>query len=152
MHFIFAEFGLAIPDAPWGLSFLVETMLVGSQLVFFANFSGPEERRYRVDGCRSGVAVFLFLVALTRTPSEKIGSLTAHRRRASTSRTAPSGLPVFDYSKTHSNLLERSKFILCPRGFGASCIGIFEAMSFGRVPVIIRDACSIAFPLAGKVL
>ena len=48
--------------------------------------------------------------------------------------------PCFDYSRTYAQLLGRSRFILCPRGFGVSSIRIFEAMSFGRVPVIISDA------------
>jgi hypothetical protein len=32
-----------------------------------------------------------------------------------------------------------SKFILCPRGFGASSIRLFEAMQLGRAPVVISD-------------
>lgn len=45
----------------------------------------------------------------------------------------------FNYRETYSELIERSKFILCPRGFGVSSIRTFEAMSFGRVPVVISD-------------
>src|SRR5262249_2799424 len=45
----------------------------------------------------------------------------------------------FDYSKTYVDLMRRSKFVLCPRGFGASSIRVFEAMCLGRVPVIISD-------------
>jgi Exostosin family len=52
----------------------------------------------------------------------------------------PKRFPCFDYSKTYIELLERSKFILCPRGIGASSIRIFEAMSLGRAPVIISDS------------
>jgi hypothetical protein len=36
--------------------------------------------------------------------------------------------------------LLRSKFVLCPRGKGASSYRIFEVMAAGRVPVIISDA------------
>ena len=36
-------------------------------------------------------------------------------------------------------MIADSKFVLCPRGFGASSIRIFEVMSLGRVPVIISD-------------
>jgi hypothetical protein len=32
------------------------------------------------------------------------------------------------------------KFILCPRGLGASTFRVFEAMRLGRVPVVISDA------------
>lgn len=36
--------------------------------------------------------------------------------------------------------LGRVKFVLCPRGNGASSIRLFEAMESGRVPVIISDS------------
>jgi glycosyltransferase involved in cell wall biosynthesis len=45
----------------------------------------------------------------------------------------------YDYAITYFDLLARSRFVLCPRGFGASSIRIFEAMSVGRVPVVISD-------------
>jgi hypothetical protein len=45
----------------------------------------------------------------------------------------------FRFSDTYFALIKRSKFVLCPRGFGASSIRIFEAMSSSRVPVIISD-------------
>jgi hypothetical protein len=51
----------------------------------------------------------------------------------------PARLPAFNYSKSYRELISQSKFILCPRGFGASSIRIFEAMSAARVPVIISD-------------
>lgn len=35
--------------------------------------------------------------------------------------------------------VERSLFVLCPRGYGVSSIRLFEAMMMGRVPVIISD-------------
>jgi hypothetical protein len=47
--------------------------------------------------------------------------------------------PGYEYSQTYRSLIAQSKFVLCPRGFGASSIRIFEAMSSGRVPVIISD-------------
>jgi hypothetical protein len=52
---------------------------------------------------------------------------------------APARLPAFDYSKSYWELIRQSKFILCPRGFGAASIRIFEAMTAARVPVIISD-------------
>ncbi|MBD2164364.1 exostosin family protein [Calothrix membranacea FACHB-236] len=45
----------------------------------------------------------------------------------------------YSYSSTYYNLLQSSKFILCPRGFGRGSIRTYEAMSLGRVPVIISD-------------
>jgi len=35
--------------------------------------------------------------------------------------------------------VSRSKFVLCPRGYGASSIRLFEAMEMGRAPVILSD-------------
>ena len=39
-----------------------------------------------------------------------------------------------------ASLLRRSKFVLCPRGYGTGSFRMFEAMQAGRVPVIISDA------------
>lgn len=36
-------------------------------------------------------------------------------------------------------LMARSKFVLCPRGYGASSIRLYETLRAGRVPVIISD-------------
>jgi hypothetical protein len=55
--------------------------------------------------------------------------------------------------------LERSKFVLCPRGYGPSSFRIYETLAAGRVPVIISDewtppagidwaSCSIRIPEA----
>nr|WP_280818952.1 exostosin family protein [Methylobacterium variabile] len=46
----------------------------------------------------------------------------------------------FDLTRSYVNLIRDSHFVLCPRGFGASSIRIFEAMCLGRAPVIIGDA------------
>ena len=43
------------------------------------------------------------------------------------------------YREQYLNSLQRSKFILCPRGNGVSSLRLFEAMRAGRVPVIISD-------------
>lgn len=45
----------------------------------------------------------------------------------------------FDYSKTYTDLIKRSKFVLCPRGIGVASIRTFEVMSLGRAPVVISD-------------
>jgi glycosyltransferase involved in cell wall biosynthesis len=52
---------------------------------------------------------------------------------------APKRLRGFEYVNSYRQLIIGSKFVLCPRGFGASTIRIFEVMSLGRVPVIISD-------------
>ncbi len=43
------------------------------------------------------------------------------------------------YRIKYADSLYKSKFILCPRGFGTSSFRIFEAMRCGRIPVIISD-------------
>ncbi|AMN43736.1 exostosin domain-containing protein [Rhodoplanes sp. Z2-YC6860] len=52
---------------------------------------------------------------------------------------APQRIASFDYTRSYFDLIQESKFVLCPRGFGPSSIRIYEAMSCGRVPVIISD-------------
>jgi hypothetical protein len=42
--------------------------------------------------------------------------------------------------RTHyGDILARSKFVLCPRGYACSSWRLFESMKAGRVPVIISD-------------
>jgi hypothetical protein len=41
--------------------------------------------------------------------------------------------------EAYFNVASQSKFILCPRGNGASSIRFFEAMQLGAVPVLISD-------------
>jgi hypothetical protein len=43
-------------------------------------------------------------------------------------------------AKTHyGDVISRSKFVLCPRGYACSTWRLFETMKAGRVPVIISD-------------
>jgi hypothetical protein len=52
-------------------------------------------------------------------------------------------LPAGTQSALEAQYVEtalRSKFVLCPRGRGASSIRLFEMMRMGRAPVIISDA------------
>jgi hypothetical protein len=44
-----------------------------------------------------------------------------------------------DGDKRYADLLQKSKFVLCPRGYGASTWRLFETLRAGRVPVIISD-------------
>ncbi len=44
-----------------------------------------------------------------------------------------------DNDAAYVDVLQKSKFVLCPKGFGASTWRCFEAMRAGRVPVIISD-------------
>ena len=44
-----------------------------------------------------------------------------------------------DYRKRYIDILNRSCFVLCPRGFGTSSFRLFETLKAGRCPVIISD-------------
>ncbi len=44
-----------------------------------------------------------------------------------------------DYRDGYAETLERSAFVLCPRGVGPASLRLFEAMRAGRVPVVIAD-------------
>jgi len=46
----------------------------------------------------------------------------------------------WDYVTGYCQFMVNSSFVLCPRGYGASSMRIFEAMRLGRPPVIIGDA------------
>jgi hypothetical protein len=45
-----------------------------------------------------------------------------------------------DYYRRYGELTKATKFVLCPRGLGASTIRLFETIRMGRVPVILSDA------------
>ena len=44
-----------------------------------------------------------------------------------------------DYWRRYADVCKASKFILCPRGMGASSVRLFDSMRMGRVPVILSD-------------
>ncbi|MEY2557200.1 MAG: hypothetical protein QOE34_625 [Verrucomicrobiota bacterium] len=44
-----------------------------------------------------------------------------------------------DYHRRYAELTKATKFVLCPRGLGASTIRLFETLRMGRVPVILSD-------------
>lgn len=72
-----------------------------------------------------------------------------------------SSSPGFIEKRTrYYRILSRSKFVLCPRGYGTSSIRLYEVLAMGRVPVIIADdwavpngpdwsACSLRWPERG---
>lgn len=47
-----------------------------------------------------------------------------------------SGLAV---KKEYADMIQRSRFVLCPRGNGVGSIRLFEVLKAGRVPVILSD-------------
>jgi hypothetical protein len=44
-----------------------------------------------------------------------------------------------DHDKRYAAILQKSKFVICPRGYGPSTWRVFETMRAGRVPVIVSD-------------
>jgi len=44
------------------------------------------------------------------------------------------------YHKKYAQIINNSKFVLCPRGFSPTSYRLLETMKAGRVPVIISDA------------
>lgn len=52
----------------------------------------------------------------------------------------PARQPEFEARQMrYASIIARSKFVLCPRGSGASSYRIYESMQAGRVPVVISD-------------
>lgn len=49
------------------------------------------------------------------------------------------GRETVEIERNYSGLMQMSKFVLCPRGFGLSSIRFFETMAFGRIPILISD-------------
>ncbi|MEP7014315.1 MAG: exostosin family protein [Verrucomicrobiota bacterium] len=67
----------------------------------------------------------LYVDTSAEYPDFLYNKLTADQKRA--------------YSFRYTEICKASKFILCPRGFGASSVRLFDAMRMGRVPVILSD-------------
>jgi hypothetical protein len=45
-----------------------------------------------------------------------------------------------DYQKKYIDVVQKSKFSLCPRGIGSNSIRLFEVMELGTAPIIISDS------------
>jgi hypothetical protein len=140
MHFIFSESDWPFPVLPGAYPSLSKRCAWGHSWCFLPSFSfATSEARARTDSEPEFLFSFLGRVA-THSVRRKIRKLDGGSTPCLDIAEGPQRFPCFDYSKTYAQLLERSKFVLCPRGFGPSSIRMFEAMSFGRVPVIVSDA------------
>ncbi len=51
----------------------------------------------------------------------------------------PDSAQIEEQKRHYAEVVQRSKFVLCPRGSGLSSFRLFETMAAGRVPVIISD-------------
>ena len=50
-----------------------------------------------------------------------------------------------EYQEYYKDIMRRSEFALCPRGYGATSYRMYEAMQFGAIPVYISDVFWIPF-------
>ena len=50
---------------------------------------------------------------------------------------------------TYKKSIERCKFVLCPRGRGSNSIRFYEALNFGKIPILISD--DVKLPLESKI-
>lgn len=46
---------------------------------------------------------------------------------------------LHSFWRRYAEIMQASKFILCPRGLGVSSVRLFDTMRMGRVPVILSD-------------
>jgi hypothetical protein len=139
-HFIFSESDWPFPVLPGAYPSLSKPCPWGNSWSFLPSFDLTRaEAPFSTDADPEFLFSFLGRLA-THPVRKKIQSLDSASTPCLDIVDGPKRFPCFDYSKTYAQLHRRSKFILCPRGFGASSIRIFEAISLGRVPVIISDA------------
>lgn len=140
MHFVFSESDWPFPvlpgaypslsrPYPWahGWSFLLNPPTGGARNLV-PNRDTQPEFLFSFLGRVSTHSVRRKVQMLDRPDTPCLDIEEARRRFAS-----------FHYAKTYIDLIQRSMFVLCPRGFGVSSIRTFETMSLGRVPVVISD-------------
>jgi Exostosin family len=54
-----------------------------------------------------------------------------------------------EWAQSYARQMRRTRFVLCPRGRGLNSRRFYEALAFGRVPVLITDAARL--PLEGRI-
>jgi hypothetical protein len=87
-----------------------------------------------VGGLTAGLRNRLFL---TLKPTENKNNSNIKRQGIDFSRVFERGeSPI---KRDYVEFLRKTRFILCPRGYGLGTVRLFEAMKAGRVPVIISD-------------
>lgn len=94
---------------------------------------------------------FSFRGALTDTVRIKMVEALQQYQHGGTAMVQSTGHATWEFTDTtyasrnrsqaeFADLLRRSKFVLCPRGYGTGSMRLFEVMQAGRVPVIISDS------------
>jgi hypothetical protein len=140
MHFIFSESDWPLAVLPGAYPSMSKPCPWGHGWSFLPSFDlARNEPTLAMDAEPEFLFSFLGRVA-THPVRTEVVSLDSGSTPCLDVADGPARFPSFEYSRTYAELLGRSRFVLCPRGFGASSIRTFEAMSLGRVPVIISDA------------
>jgi Exostosin family len=138
MHFLFSESDWPFPMLPGAYPSLSRAHPWAHGWAFLprANAEGSGAAKSNTDTEQKFLFSFLGRVA-THPIRKRVEMLNKASTPCLDIEDGPKYFRSFDYSKTYVDLMKQSKFVLCPRGFGVSSIRIFEAMSLGRVPVII---------------
>jgi hypothetical protein len=99
---------------------------------------------YKDPGLSNPEFIFSFQGNLTSRVRNHLLSLKFDRSDVHLEKSEPFWHRIADpellpFKKRYADMIWRSKFVLCPRGIGASSFRLFEAMQSGRAPVIISD-------------
>jgi Exostosin family len=137
-HFFFSECDWPYPVIPGAYTSLSMDFPWANSWSYL-----PRVDYHRVEGNRrppDPQFLFSFLGRSATHPIRKqLMTLDSENTPCVDLQSATSRFNEFQYAHTYRELIANSKFVLCPRGFGASSIRLFETMSFGRAPVIISD-------------
>ena len=140
MHFMFSESDWPFPVLPGAYPSLSKTVSWAHSWCYLSALE--RERANGAQGSRYVEPDLLFSF-LGRTATHQIRRkmlvLDTPNTPCLDVEDGPKRFSHFDYSQTYVEIIRRSKFVLCPRGIGTSSLRIFEAMSFGRVPVVISN-------------
>lgn len=137
-HFVYSESDWPYPILPGAYPSLSRQYQWAHSWSYLPNLTTGKEASGKTQTEKTYLFSFLGRVN-THPVRQKIRFLNAAETPCMDLGEAPSRIRSFDYTRSYFDLIRATKFVLCPRGFGPSSIRIFEAMSCGRVPVIISD-------------
>jgi hypothetical protein len=138
-HFLFSEADWPFPVLPGAYPSLANPYSWAHSWSFPPRFSANENPQPSLQEAQPDLFFSFLGRAATHPVRSKILAFDDPKTPCLDAADGPRRFRNFDYSKTYVELIRRSKFVLCPRGFGASSIRVFETMCLGRVPVIISD-------------
>ena len=99
---------------------------------------------YAENSIRNAKYLFSFMGSRRRNYRKGVFSFKGRREAYIEDTTALNMFGIYKedhdlYQRRYIEVIQNSKFILCPRGLGTSSHRIYEAMELGRIPVIISD-------------